>query len=262
MKEDILSMLPASHPWRDRIHWFSLMESTNTEAKKMALSGAPHGTVVIAEAQSGGRGRMGRSFHSAAGVGIYLSVILRPQCKPDQLMHLTCAVAVAMCNAIDAATGFRPGVKWINDLIGNKKKLGGILTELSVDTSRNQVDFAVVGIGINCNQDPSDFPPELQSIATSLKTVLGQRIHRGKLIAAMLTELEPMAEGLILRKPEIMSQYRNDCVTLGKDIYVIRGQSRYACRALGLDGDGSLLVEYPNGSQELICFGEVSVRNL
>ena len=262
VKEQILANLPNLHPWRDRIHWFPLLDSTNTEAKKMALSGAPHGTVVIAEAQSGGRGRMGRSFHSAPDVGIYLSVILRPDCAPDQLMHLTCAVAVAMCDAIEAATGFRPSIKWINDLIANNKKLGGILTELSFDATHNQVDFAIVGIGINCNQDISTFPEELQDIATSLKAVLGKYIDRSQLIAAITEKLQIMAEHLIENKSEIMAQYKKNCITLGQDIYVIRGNSRYACRALDLDTNGSLLVEYPDGSQEFVCSGEVSVRNL
>jgi len=262
VKEQILANLPTSRPWRNRIHWFPLIESTNTEAKKMALSGAPHGTVVIAEAQTGGRGRMGRSFHSAPDVGIYLSVILRPECAPEQLMHLTCAVAVAMCKALETVTGFRPGIKWINDLIAHNKKLGGILTELSLDVAQNRVDFAIVGIGINCNQDMSSFPAELQDIATSLKVVLGQTVDRAKLIAVMIEELQAMAEDLTDRKSEIMAQYKKDCVTLGKDIYVIRGDSRYACRALDLDADGSLLVEYPDGSQEFILSGEVSVRNL
>lgn len=262
MKEQILSNLPASHPWQDRIHWFSLIDSTNTEAKKMAYSGAPHGTVLIADAQSGGRGRMGRSFYSAPDAGVYLSVILRPDCAPDQLMHLTCAVAVAMCHAVEAVTGFRPGIKWINDLIAGGKKLGGILTELSLNTSRNKVDFAIVGIGINCNQALADFPLELQDIATSLKAVLGKTIHRSSLIAAMIEELHRMAESLLTEKSGIMAQYKENCITLGKDIYLLRGESRYACRALDLDAEGSLLVEYPDGSQEFVCSGEVSVRNL
>lgn len=262
MKEQILTFLPQSHPWREQIHWFDTIESTNTEAKAMGKTGAPHGTVLIADRQSGGRGRMGRSFHSAPGVGIYLSVILRPQCAPEQLMHLTCAVAVAMCDAIEQTCGFRPSVKWINDLIANKRKLGGILTELSISPANGMVDFAVVGVGINCCQRDTDFPPELREIAISLQNVTGNPIDRSRLAAAMLVALYKMDTRLLAGKASIMAQYKKDCITLGQDIYLLRGESRLPCRALELDTDGGLLVEYPDGSRETVCSGEVSVRNL
>ncbi|MBO5868080.1 MAG: biotin--[acetyl-CoA-carboxylase] ligase [Oscillospiraceae bacterium] len=262
MKEQILEHLPPQHPWRDRVCWFPEMVSTNTEAKKLAQNGAAEGTVLIADAQTGGRGRMGRSFHSAPGVGVYLSVILRPECTPDKLMHLTCAVAVAMCKALEFATGYRPGIKWINDLIAQGKKLGGILTELSLNPATGLVDFAIVGIGINCNQDISAFPEELQQIATSLKAVLGQEVDRSRLMAAMIEALQEMAEGLLTEKTSIMAEYKRNCVTLRQNVYLIRGNSRFPCRALDLDSEGSLLVEYPDGSQEFVCSGEVSLRNL
>ena len=126
------------------IHRFDTIDSTNNRAKDMAQQGAPHGTVLIARHQTGGRGRLGRSFHSPPGSGIYLSMILRPSCRPDKLMHLTCAAAVAMCDAIQAATGFRPGIKWTNDLVHNRMKPGGILTELSF-ASTGCLDYVIVG---------------------------------------------------------------------------------------------------------------------
>ena len=149
MKDNLLTLLKSVAP-EVQLHWFETIESTNTEAKKIAKDGVPHGTTLVADRQTGGRGRMGRSFASPAGMGIYLSMILRPECRAPELMHLTCAVAVAVCNAIEEVTGFRPCVKWINDLIAKEKKLGGILTELALLPGTDKVDYAIVGIGINC----------------------------------------------------------------------------------------------------------------
>ena len=140
------------HPWRDTIEYFECIDSTNTYAKKMAMQGAAEGTVIIAGHQTGGRGRLGRTFSSPAGMGIYLSVILRPDCLPEELMHLTCASAVAASDAVGRVFSSMPGIKWTNDLVLGKRKLGGILTELSVNPTTRKVDWAVVGIGINCCQ--------------------------------------------------------------------------------------------------------------
>ena len=259
MKEQLLKIL-GDHPWASNLHWFDTIESTNTEAKKLGLTGAPHGTVLIANRQTGGRGRMGRSFSSPAGSGIYMSVILRPGCAVADLMHLTCAVAVAMCNAVEAVTGFRPAVKWINDLIANGKKLGGILTELSLVPGTDRVDFAVVGIGINCLQQRQDFPEELQDIAISLKTVTCQTVDRLELAAAMVGAIRNISDRLLTEKEAIMQQYTRDCCTLGQDIYLIRNDERIPCHALSLDSDGALIVKFPDDTIQAVSSGEVSVR--
>ena len=168
---DILSHLPKDYPWRELLHHFPTLDSTNDRLKAMARQGAPQGSVIIADHQTAGHGRLGRSFHSPAASGIYLSALLRPQCYPTELMHLTCAAAVAMCDAVENAAGFRPGIKWTNDLVYDKKKLGGILTELGF-TSDGRVDYAIIGIGINCCQQTEDFPQEIRSIAGSLTAAL------------------------------------------------------------------------------------------
>ena len=260
MKKQITNSLTQEHPWANRIHWFDSIGSTNTEAKVMAQNGAPHGTVLIADRQTGGRGRMGRSFSSPPGMGIYLSVVLRPKCSAAELMHLTCAAAVAMCNAIETAFGFRPGVKWINDLIANGKKLGGILTELSLYPGSAAVDFAIVGIGINCHQTSDDFPPEIRDIAISLENVIQKPADRVKLAAAMIQSLFEMDRKLLTEKQTIMDTYKADCITLGQEIDLIRGEQRTPCCAIDLDQDGGLIVRYADGSVEAICSGEVSVR--
>ena len=261
MKEQILSHLPAAHPWTDSIVCFDSIDSTNTQAKAMAAAGAPHGTVVIADSQSGGRGRLGRSFCSPAGYGIYMSVILRPACPAAQLMHLTCAAGVAVCNAIENAFGFRPGIKWINDLVWERKKLGGILTELSFDTKTGFVDYAVVGIGINCNQNPEDFPDDLRPLACSAVMAAGERVDRFRLAAELIVQLEAMSRSLC-DTALIMERYRRNCVTIGNEITVIQGQSRRNGKALSVNDDGSLLVAFTDGRTESVNAGEVSVRGL
>lgn len=241
------------------VHYFESLDSTNTYAKKLAAEGAPHGTVIIADHQTAGRGRLGRSFHSPAGSGIYLSVILRPNRKPDALMHLTCAVGVAMCDAVEKAFDFRPGIKWINDLVVGNRKLGGILTELSV-AATGVVDYAVVGIGINCNQ--VDFPKDIAHIACSAATVLGKAVDRQRLIDGLLQELEVMSDRLLTQQADIMEQYRQDCVTLGKAVKVLRSDICRTGTALKVLDDGALLVRFDNGTTEAVNSGEVSVRGL
>lgn len=259
MKHTILSHLPGDFPWQ--VHWFNSIPSTNTLAKEMAQAGAPHGTTLIAGHQTGGRGRMGRSFSSPERMGLYLSVILRPGCAVSQLMHLTCAAGLAACNAVEQTTGFRPGIKWINDLVANSKKLGGILAEMSVDPKTGMVDYAVIGIGINCLQNSKDFPEELQDIAISLKTVTGQNTEIAQLAAQLILCLQTMAENLF-SKDAIMEQYKKDCVTLGKEISVIGSQDTRYGTALDIDPEGALIVKLQNGETVAVNSGEVSVRGL
>lgn len=261
MKDTIISHLPADFGWKNQIHWYDTIDSTNLQAKAIAAAGAPHGTVLIADSQSAGRGRLGRSFTSPAQSGIYMSVILRPGCPPAELMHLTCAAAVAMCDAVETALGIRPGVKWINDLVWQRKKLGGILTELSMDAKTGLVDHAVIGIGINCNQRPEDFPPELQPIACSAAMAAGRPIDRSRLAAAMIYELARM-DRMLSQQKLIMARYRQDCITVGQEVVVIRGDQRQPGRALSVNDDGSLQVVFADGHTSAVNSGEVSVRGL
>lgn len=258
----IISHLPG-HPWLDSIHVFEEVESTNTLLKGMGRQGAPAGTVLIADRQTGGRGRLGRTFHSPGGVGIYFSVLLRPNCPADQLMHLTCAVAVAMCDAVEVTAGIRPQVKWINDLVLGKKKLGGILTELTFDSVTRNVDFAVVGVGINCLQKREDFDPSIQDIATSLQMASGKYIDRNLLAAEMIRAMHRLSLVLHTEKDTLMDRYKADCMTLGKEIQVIRGDAIRSATAVDLDDAGALIVRYrDDGSIAPVSSGEVSVRGM
>lgn len=260
MYDTVISNLPASHPWRENLHYFESIDSTNTAAKKMAAQGAPEGTVLLADMQTGGRGRMGRSFHSPAGCGIYMSVVLRPKCPAEHLMHLTCAVAVATADAIEAATGLRPGIKWTNDLVFERRKLGGILTELSLDKN-GCVDYAVLGVGINCCQTVEDFPVEIREIATSLQLCTGKSVHRAAVAAAMIEAFERMNHTLTDPRA-FLPRYRADCITVGQQISLLRGEEVRHGTALDVDEQGALVVRFDDGHTEAVNSGEVSVRGM
>lgn len=259
--QEILPLLEDC-PWKDTIIVFDELDSTNSQAKALAVQGAKAGTVLIADCQTGGRGRRGRSFLSPHGMGVYLSVLLRPQCNPQELMHLTCATAVAMCDAVEEAAGFRPGIKWTNDLVYNRRKLAGILTELSLEAESGQVQYAVIGIGINCCQATVDFPPEIQDIAGSLAMMTDRPIDRNLLAAAMVKALVRMEQQLLTEKQAIMDRYRQDCITIGQEISLLRADTVRHGKAVGVNSEGALLVEFASGQVETISSGEVSVRGL
>lgn len=262
MKDRIIQNISTECPWRDTLYWYDTTDSTNLRLRELAKAGAPQGTVAVAGAQSGGRGRLGRSFSSPQGQGVYLSALLRPGCKPERIMHLTCAVGVAMVQAVERACGVRPGIKWTNDLVFEKRKLGGILTELAVDRKTGLVEYAIVGIGINCWQKKEDFPAELQDVAVSLSMVSGKDVDTAQLAGAMIEELARMADELFARKKAIMAAYAESCITLGQQIVLLRGeQTRYG-KALDLDEDGGLVVEFADGQVETVSSGEVSVRGM
>lgn len=261
MRHEILFHLSPQYPWGELLRYLPETDSTNDQLKRLARQGAPHGTALIAGHQTGGRGRKGRTFLSPAGMGIYLSILLRPDCAPTELMHLTCAAGCAMCDAVEAAAGFRPGIKWTNDLVYEKRKLGGILTELGF-TPQGTLDYAIVGIGINCRQRESDFPPEIRDIASSLSIVAGQEIGQAKTAAAMLDALYQMDKRLLSDQAGLMREYRQNCVTLGKEISLVRGEETRHGTALDIDENGALIVQFPDGHREAVNSGEVSVRGM
>ena len=260
MRETILSLLPPDYPWGQELLYFQEIESTNTELKRLAREGAPEGTALIAQRQTGGRGRMGRSFQSEEG-GVYLSLLLRPGCNPKDLMHLTCAVAVAMCDAVEDACGLRPGIKWTNDLVYGKRKLGGILTELGFD-SDGTVSWCVLGVGINCTQSREDFPPELREMAGSLSMVTAKKVSSSLLAAKMLEKLREMSLILLSEQSTIMERYCENCVTLGKEISLLRSDTVRHGKAVGITESGALIVEFSDGHTETVDSGEVSVRGM
>lgn len=258
MKQRISGYLPTDHPWRELLQVHEVLDSTNRKAKELAQLGAPSGTVIIARQQTAGRGRLGRSFHSPRDTGLYLSLILRPECPVTQLMHLTCAVAVAACEAVEKACGLRPGIKWINDLTLEGKKLGGILTELSCRPD-GITDYAIVGIGINCCLQT--VPNELKGLACSLSDFTAEA-DPARLAAELMIALKEMDRRLLSDRIGLMERYRQSCVTVGRQVRVISPAATETATAEQVNDDGSLTVVLENGQRKNVNSGEVSVRGL
>lgn len=261
-REKILEFLGPEHPWRDTVHVVMSTDSTNNLAKREALSGAPHGSVFLADEQTGGRGRPGRSFASPRGVGVYLSVLLRPDLQPTQLGHATAMVAVAGCNAVETVTGLRPSIKWTNDLILGERKLSGILTEMSAEWESGALEYLVMGIGINCNHRDEDFPEDVRKKAVSLRQTLGKPIDRNHLAAALIEELYKLSLDIANGKQQWIAQYARDCITIGRQVKIIRGDNIRLAEATGIDENGALLVRYDTGETGVVFTGEVSVRGI
>lgn len=239
-----------------------MTDSTNRVLKELARNGAKEGQAVLANEQTNGRGRLGRYFFSPKDRGIYLSVLLRPDDKAYEMAPLTAWAAVAVANAIESVSGVRPGVKWVNDLVLNGKKICGIMTELAVKEDGNKVDYIIIGIGINVYGAREEFPEELKEIASSIEAETGIRISRAALVAEIIRELDLLSENWQIETLKYLEQYRKDCVTIGKEVRVLSPEGERAATALSVEGDFSLLVRYSVGTVERVYSGEVSVRGL
>ena len=239
------------------------VDSTNSFLKRAALEGAPHGAVAVANCQTGGRGRMSRTFQSPPDRGVYLSVLLRPALPPANLMPVTAMVAVAMCDAVEAACGLRPGIKWTNDLVVGRRKLGGILTEMALEGETGLVQYLISGTGINVLHTPEDFTPEVAAMATSLLQELGHPVSRPVLAAEMIRAFLRLGEEIDGDHSRYLSAYRRDCVTLGRQVQLLwQGDRREVVEALDVDDQFGLVVRHDDGRTEVIRSGEVSVRGM
>lgn len=235
--------------------------STNDEIRAAAKEGAAVGSVVIAESQSGGRGRLGRHFLSPEG-GIYLSYLLRPATAPADTAPLTAYAAVAVARAIEEVCGVRPGIKWVNDLILDGKKIAGILTELSVEAESGLVQSVTVGIGVNARSCREYFSPEIAAMASSLEELTGCCPDRNRLVAAIIREMDHLGEIFPGEREDYLAFYRAASVNLGKEVAVIRGGQTKTGVALAVDEQFALVIRYGDGSEEAVSGGEVSVRGL
>ena len=239
---------------------FDEIDSTNSFLKQKALEGAADGTVVLAEFQTAGRGRLSRSFQSPKGKGIYLSVLLRPKLPPERIACVTAMAGVAVCNAVEKVCGVRPGLKWPNDPVMGNRKLGGILTELVM--MPDGTPAAVLGIGLNVLQSEADFAPEIRAVATSVSMELGHAVAREALVAELIEQLE-RAYAALRRDAwsEWVRIYREDCVHIGKQIRLIDPDGEQTATAVDIDETFGLVVE-ENGIRRTVRTGEISVRGL
>lgn len=238
----------------------SSIGSTNARAKELALNGAPEGTVVIADEQVQGRGRLGRSWISPPGKGIWMSVVLRPRLFPQQASRITIMTAVAVANALKRSAQIEVGIKWPNDIVCGGKKLCGILNEVHAEPQ--VIHYAVVGIGLNVNFSQEDLPDGIKDLATSLKIEKDKEFCRVNVIRAILQEMEK----IYLQKlngdgfAELLKEYERRSVILGKRVRVIGIGSELSGYAEGFGEDGSLILRLDDGRLETILAGDVSIR--
>jgi BirA family biotin operon repressor/biotin-[acetyl-CoA-carboxylase] ligase len=245
---------------RENLVCLGEVDSTNSYCKRIATEGAPDGTVVVADCQIAGRGRLGRSFQSPAGQGIYLSVLWRPALPPEKLLPLTALGAVAVCRAVEKVTGIRPGIKWTNDVVYGGRKLCGILTEMAMEGESGLVSYVVMGIGVNVHQTAADFDGEVAQVASSLDTAMQNRVSRPKLAAALMEELDTLHEVALPRPTLFLEEYRKSCVTLGKTVTLMHLGKKETVYARDVDPQYGLIVDYADGREETVRSGEVSVR--
>ena len=233
----------------------SCVTSTNTVIRELVPSGLPEGFVIAAEKQTAGRGRLGRSFESPEG-GLYLSMLLYPECRPEETATLTPCAAVAVSRAVEKVCKVSPGIKWPNDLQINGKKLCGILTESSICRGRR---YVIIGIGINVNTDIAELPEELRGLATSVFSETGKHTDIEALTKELIFELDAMYESWKRNKKYCIKEYRKKCVSTDCDIYLIRGDEKTEAHSLDIDDSFALTVEQA-GEIKRIDFGEISLR--
>jgi BirA family transcriptional regulator, biotin operon repressor / biotin---[acetyl-CoA-carboxylase] ligase len=223
--------------------------STQEDARQLAEEGTAEGTLVISEEQTGGRGRMGRKFHSPRGKGIWMSLVLRPKQPLHLTQQLTLLTGVAVCRAITKCAGVQTDIKWPNDILFQGKKVCGILLESATEDER--VRYCIAGIGISANLKESDFPEELRSVATSIRMAGGATVNRTELIQAIMAEMEVLYELYNEQGFEpIASLWEALSGTVGREVQVQTARERFSGIATGLNRDGALLVR--NQDDELI----------
>jgi BirA family biotin operon repressor/biotin-[acetyl-CoA-carboxylase] ligase len=255
------------------IRYFNAIDSTNNYAKKIAYEGCDEGTVVVADCQTAGRGRLGRAWDSAGGKGIWMSVVLKPSIAPENVQIITLAASVAVARAIAGTCGIRTGIKWPNDIVLDGKKVCGILTEMNSEMER--VNFLVLGIGINVNHEEGDFPDEIKDRATSLKCYAdsgreaskkeghGSVFPRSQIIGRILLELEEMYSKINKGfTDEIIDEWRSYSATLGRKVKITGRDGEYEGTAKDVTRDGKLVVDCTDGITREVVSGEVSVRGL
>lgn len=236
-----------------------VVTSTNTVLKQRAEEGEPEGLVCVANRQTLGKGRRGRSFYSPPDTGIYMSILLRPKLLARDSLLITTAAAVAVARAAETVTGRYAEIKWVNDVYCDGRKICGILTEASMDFESGGLSYAVLGIGINIADPESGFPAELSQVAASL---FGSASHPSEARSRMIAEVckEFFAVYTQLPSKAFMEEYRRRSFVIGCDVDVISPKGTRAAHVLDMDADANLIVKFPDGTMEALSSGEVSVR--
>ena len=256
--EGIKEHLKERYSKRATIEVFRSVDSTNNVVRQKAMEGAKSGYIAIATSQSQGRGRRGRTFYSPADTGVYVSFLLMPPEFDDAgVVKVTTISAVAVCMAIEKMTGKTPQIKWVNDIFIDGRKVCGILSEASYNLEDSKLEYAIVGIGLNLYPPKTGFPDAISEVAGSVLEKSGE-LSRNKLVAEILTNF---TELYFSENPlEYVEEYRKRSFVIGKEIDVISGKSVTKATALAINDDCSLQVRYPDGTEEALQSGEISIR--
>jgi len=250
---------PGQHIIGRDIRVFQGTTSTSDVVEKLARDDVREGFVVFAESQTKGRGRLGRKWISPARKGLWFSVLLRPDLRPQEITQLTVASATALVRAIQAQTGIKLEIKWPNDILIRGRKTAGILTELSAELDHTK--YVILGIGVDVNQTAKDFPTELRRLATSIRIETGQIVDRAELATQILRELDRDYRRVCAGDFEsVANEWEQHCTTLGCDVVIQIGERKVHGRAESLDPDGALLLRTQHGHLERIIGGDVTVE--
>lgn len=243
-----------------RLLYLDVVDSTNIEAKRQAEGGASHGLLVVAGRQVQGKGRRGRGWESPEGVNIFMSLLLRPCFEPDKASMITLVMALATARAIGDVSGLRAEIKWPNDIVVNRKKVVGILTEMTLEME--YIQYLVCGVGINVNQE--DFPEEIAQTATSLYLEGGRKLSRADIIGRVMERFEEYYEIFCQEESMacLMEEYNDLLVNVGARVRVLDPKGEYDGISHGINRLGELIVEREDGVRENVYAGEVSVRGI
>jgi len=243
----------------EKINIFDSLESTDKTAKELAIAGADHGTVIVADHQVAGKGRRGRAFSSPAGHGLYMSIVLRPeQIQVEVPTLVTMLAAVATCEAIEVISNESPQIKWVNDIFIGDKKVCGISAEAVTDLESGDVQWMVVGIGVNFSTPTEDFPEELRQIAGSVFPDGDAPTTRNHLAAEVINRI--LAPRETCDTIAMLDEYRKRLFILGNTITVLAPNETYEAKAIDIDSMGHLIVLRNTGEQEILSTGEISIK--
>ncbi len=242
------------------LHFHRITGSTNLLAKQAGEEGAPHGSLFVADEQTAGRGRRGRSWQSPPRANIYFTILLRPDLAPDQASMLTLVMAHSVADAIGRYTGLEPEIKWPNDVLLDDKKICGILTEMSLE--REFIHYVVCGVGINVADQ--DFPEGVREHATAVESVWGRRVSKGELLQYVMEAFERDYDAFVAAGDltPLLESYNGRLVNLGRRVRVLDPKGEWEGMALGINARGELLVEDESGAVTAVFAGEVSVRGI
>lgn len=254
-EHSVVPLLTTKHLGR-KLDVFKTIDSTNIFAKSLAQLGAAHGSVVISDVQTQGKGQVGKSFYSPLGMGVYMSVIIRPRLSVEQSLLITSCAALAVCEAIENISELRCEIKWVNDILINGKKVCGILTEAAVNVEAGGLEYAVLGIGVNVQN--VTFPKTMSGVATSLKIEAGRNMSRSKLAAEILNCLERRLDSVT--DVAFIDDYRKRSVLVGKRVIDERSENPVPMTCLGIDASGRLVVQYDSGETQTLSSGSIVIQ--